>query len=76
MLCVLRAGGSMSNAPDTHFHFRIVPFVVALLLAFGLPYIAQEVVDTARHYSHLVPGFADQAWLADCAAHGAVGSWR
>jgi hypothetical protein len=42
-----------------HFHFRIVPFIVAVLLAFGLPYIATEVVDTARHYSHLVPGFAD-----------------
>lgn len=42
-----------------HFHFRIVPFIVAVLLAFGLPYVATEVVDTARHYSHLVPGFAD-----------------
>jgi hypothetical protein len=54
----------MSNAPDTHFHFRIVPFIVALLLAFGLPYIATEVVDSARHYSHLVPGFADKlGWI-------------
>ena len=42
-----------------HFHFRLVPFVVAVLLAYGLPYIATEVVDSARHYSHLVPGFAD-----------------
>jgi len=42
-----------------HFHFRIVPFIVAVLLAFGLPYIATEIVDTARHYSHVVPGFAD-----------------
>jgi hypothetical protein len=50
----------MSDAPATHFHFRIVPFIVALLLAFGLPYIATEVVDSARHYSHLVPGFADK----------------
>lgn len=47
-----------------HFHFRTVPFIVAVLLAFGLPYIATEVVDTARHYSHLVPGFADTPrWL-------------
>ena len=42
-----------------HFHFRLVPFIVAVLLAYGLPYIATEVVDSARHYSHLVPGFAD-----------------
>jgi hypothetical protein len=50
----------MSDAPAVHFHFRIVPIIVALLLAFGLPYIATEVVDSARHYSHLVPGIADQ----------------
>jgi hypothetical protein len=47
-----------------HFHFRIVPFIVAVLLAFGLPYVASEVVDTARHYSHIVPGFADMPrWI-------------
>lgn len=63
MLRALRAGGSMSDA-QTHFHLRPVPILVAVLLTFGLPYIAQEVVDTARHYSHLVPGFADRlGWL-------------
>lgn len=51
----------MSSAQNTQpqFHFRLVPFVVAVLLAFGLPYAASEVIDSARHYSHLVPGFAD-----------------
>src|ERR1700749_543040 len=55
----------MSDAQtQPHFHFRIVPFFVAVLLTFGLPYIAQEVVDSARQYSHLVPGFADRVrWL-------------
>ncbi|HVU21417.1 MAG TPA: CPBP family glutamic-type intramembrane protease [Rhizomicrobium sp.] len=53
----------MSDA-QTQFHFRPVPILVAILLTFGLPYIAQEVVDTSRHYSHLVPGFADRlGWL-------------
>jgi len=48
----------------TEFHFRPVPILVAMLLTFGLPYVAQEVVDTSRHYSHLVPGFADRlGWL-------------
>jgi hypothetical protein len=42
------------------FHFRIVPFIVAMLLAFGIPYIATEIVDSARHYSHMVPPFADK----------------
>jgi len=59
----------MSDA-KTQFHFRPVPILVAILLTFGLPYIAQEVVDTSRHYSHLVPGFADRlGWLT---AHHAV----
>src|ERR1700742_507432 len=55
----------MSDAQtQPHFHFRFVPFIVAVLLTFGLPYIAQEVVDSSRHYSHLVPGFADRVrWL-------------
>ncbi|HTT96830.1 MAG TPA: CPBP family intramembrane glutamic endopeptidase [Rhizomicrobium sp.] len=53
----------MSDA-KARFHFRPVPILVAVLLTFGLPYVAQEVVDTARHYSHLVPGFADRlGWL-------------
>jgi uncharacterized protein len=53
----------MSDAKAV-FHFRPVPILVAVLLTFGLPYIAQEVVDTSRHYSHLVPGFADRlGWL-------------
>jgi hypothetical protein len=53
----------MSDA-NTQFHFRPVPILVAVLLTFGLPYIAQEVVDSSRHYSHLVPGFADRlGWL-------------
>lgn len=53
----------MSDA-HTEFHFRPVPILVAVLLTFGLPYVAQEVVDTSRHYSHLVPGFADRlGWL-------------
>jgi hypothetical protein len=63
MLGELRAGGSMSDA-KTVFHFRPVPILVAVLLTFGLPYVAQEMVDTSRHYSHLVPGFADRlGWL-------------
>ena len=55
----------MSNiSSDAPFRFRLMPVVVACLLGFALPYIAQEVVDTARHYSHLVPGFADRlGWL-------------
>jgi len=41
-----------------------MPVIVACLVGFDLPYIAQEIVDTARHYSHLVPGFADKlGWL-------------
>jgi hypothetical protein len=49
----------MSETTRPHFHFRLVPFIVAVLLAFGQPYVATEIVDSARHYSHLVPGFAD-----------------
>jgi hypothetical protein len=49
---------------DAPFRFRVMPVVVACLVGFDLPYIAQEIVDTARHYSHLVPGFADKlGWL-------------
>ncbi len=49
---------------NTPFHFRPVPILVAVMLMFGLPYIAQEIVDTSRHYSHLVPGFANKlGWL-------------
>jgi len=57
------SGGSMSDA-KIEFHFRPIPILIAVLLTFGLPYVAQEVVDTSRHYSHLVPGFADRlGWL-------------
>jgi hypothetical protein len=61
MLRLNPSGGSMNDAQisQPHFHFRLLPFIVAVLLAFGLPYVASEVVDSARHYSHLVPGFAD-----------------
>jgi len=50
---------SATQTTQPQFHFRPVPFIVAVLLAFGLPYMASEVIDSARHYSHLVPGFAD-----------------
>lgn len=56
----------MNDAQITQpqFRFRLVPFIVAAMLAYGLPYIATEVVDSARHYSHIVPGFADMPrWL-------------
>ena len=49
----------MNDASHPHFHFRLVPFLVAVFLAFGLPYIASEAIDTGRHYSHIIPGFAD-----------------
>lgn len=49
---------------DASFRFRLLPVGVACVLAFAIPYIAQEVVDTARHYSHLIPGFANRlGWL-------------
>jgi len=49
---------------DAPFRFRLMPVVLACLVGFDLPYVAQEIVDTARHYSHLVPGFADKlGWI-------------
>jgi hypothetical protein len=55
---------SATQTTQPHFHFRLTPFIVAVLLAYGLPYIATEVVDSARHYSHIVPGFADMPrWI-------------
>ena len=56
-------------APAPHFRFRFVPMLTVVLLALGLPWLAGELVDFARHYSRLVPGIADQlGWLY--AQHG------
>jgi membrane protease YdiL (CAAX protease family) len=56
-------------APTPRFRFRIVPVLTTVLLGIGLPWFAGELVDLARHYSHLVPGMADQlGWLY--AQHG------
>lgn len=56
-------------APAPHFRFRFVPVLTTILLGIGLPYLAGEIVDLARHYSHLVPGIADKlGWLY--AQHG------
>jgi membrane protease YdiL (CAAX protease family) len=55
--------------PAPPFRFRFVPVLTTVLLGIGLPYLAGELVDLARHYSHLVPGMADQlGWLY--AQHG------
>lgn len=51
------------------FRFRFVPTLTVVLLGLGLPWLAAELVDYARHYSHLVPGIADKlGWLY--AQHG------
>ena len=56
-------------APTPPFRFRFVPVLTTVLLGIGLPWLAGELVDLARHYSHLVPGMADQlGWLY--AQHG------
>lgn len=56
-------------APAPPFRFRIVPVLTVVALALGLPWLAGELVDFARHYSRLVPGIADQlGWLY--AQHG------
>ncbi|MBV8977308.1 MAG: CPBP family intramembrane metalloprotease [Alphaproteobacteria bacterium] len=52
---------STDGAPGaTHFRFRFVPVLTAVLLGFGLPYLAGEIVEELRHYTHLVPAFADK----------------
>lgn len=46
------------------FRFKILPILVVAILGFGLPWLAAESVDYARHFSHLVPAIADQrGWL-------------
>jgi membrane protease YdiL (CAAX protease family) len=52
------------------FRFRVVPILTTVLLGLGLPYLAGELVEFARHYSHeYVPGIADKlGWLY--AQHG------
>jgi membrane protease YdiL (CAAX protease family) len=43
------------------FRFRIVPVLTTVLLGLGLPYLAGELVEFARHYSHeYVPPIADK----------------
>ena len=48
----------VAEAP--HFRFRVVPVLTAILLGIGLPYLASEIVEISRHYSHLVPPMADE----------------
>jgi membrane protease YdiL (CAAX protease family) len=60
---------TQTAAPAPHFRFRFVPVLTTVLLGIGLPYLAGELVDLARHYSRLVPGIADKlGWLY--AQHG------
>jgi hypothetical protein len=47
------SGGSMP------FKFRLLPVLTAAVLAFALPWLASELVDFARHYSHAIPPMAD-----------------
>lgn len=66
------SGGSMSAdaaAEAPPFRFKFLPILTVVLLGLGLPWLAAELVDYARHYSHMVPGIADQlGWLY--AQHG------
>lgn len=49
------SGGSM--------RFRFLPILSVVALGLGLPWLAEELVDFTRHYSHLVPSIADEpAW--------------
>jgi membrane protease YdiL (CAAX protease family) len=50
----------MSEETAPRFRLRIVPILTTIFLGFGIPYVAEELVDLARHYSRLVPGIADQ----------------
>jgi uncharacterized protein len=60
---------SAETSAAPHFRLRFVPVLTTVLLGLGLPYVAGELVDLARHYSRLVPGIADQlGWLY--AQHG------
>jgi len=56
---------STDMAADTpHFRFRFLPVLTVILLGLGLPYLAGELVDFARHYTHLIPPIADRiGWL-------------
>ncbi|HWA90146.1 MAG TPA: CPBP family intramembrane glutamic endopeptidase [Rhizomicrobium sp.] len=59
----------MTSDTAPAFRLKFLPILTVLLLGLGLPWIAAEIVDYARHYSHLVPGIADQlGWLY--AQHG------
>ena len=51
---------SAETAETPQFRFRFFPVLVTVVLGFGIPYIAAEILDQLRHYSRLVPGIADQ----------------
>ena len=70
------SGGSMSaeTSAAPHFRLRFVPVLTTVLLGLGLPYVAEELVDLARHYSRLVPGIADQLGSPLCPARHADGA--
>jgi len=51
---------STETAETPQFKFRFIPVLVTVVLGFGIPYLASEILDQLRHYSRLVPGIADQ----------------
>lgn len=60
---------STDTAGAPQFKFRFIPVLVTVVLGFGIPYLAGEILFQLRHYSRLVPGMADQlGWLY--AQHG------
>ncbi len=60
---------STDTAVAPQFKFRFFPVLTAVVLGFGIPYLAGEILFQLRHYSRLVPGMADHlGWLY--AQHG------
>jgi membrane protease YdiL (CAAX protease family) len=59
-------------APQQHFRFKFLPVLTVIVLALGLPWLASEMVDFARHYSHAyVPAMADTIAFS-YATHGVL----
>jgi uncharacterized protein len=59
-------------APQPHFRFKFLPVLAVVALALGLPWLAYEMVDFARHYSHeYVPAMADKLPFS-YATHGVL----